>query len=654
MRFNTDTMQYKLTLLPQKNVYTFTLGMDILSILHNYGVSINSSCGGKGTCGKCKVIVLQGKYKTLSTQWVSKDEERKNVVLACKTYPREDVVVELPDAACTGKIVAAGVDIEVYSPSAKSVCSGFDGGVTPVIREVTVQLIPPTVEDNVSDYERLINGIKAVGITQKVVVPLRVLRSIGKVLRLANWKTTVTLAETGENGEEYEIVEIKPANSAGSKIYGIAVDIGTTTVVGVLHSLVDGKVLAVKALNNQQMMHGDDVISRIMYAENGEGKGLEVLAEKIRGTVNILITELTAVAGVIVEDIACMTAAGNTTMIQLFLAIPPGNIRREPYIPAVKKYPVLTAGELGLKLRPYARVYCLPSVASYVGGDIVSGVLASGMGKQKRVALLLDLGTNGEIVLGNNDWMLSCACSAGPAFEGVGIKNGIRAVEGAIENVIIDNTTYNAKVDTINKKTPRGICGTGLVELPAELLRAGIIDKSGKMDIKKPNVRESSDGSGWEYVIVYKNFSGTHDDIVITEADIANILRAKGAVFLGIQVLLKNTGLEFGDIEHVYISGGFGTMIDIEKAVELGLLPDLPRDRVEFIGNSSLTGAGMFLLSRQARSDACEVADKMAYIELSVDPMFMNEYTSTLFIPHTDITLFPSLKQRGGRNDESN
>lgn len=389
-------------------------------------------------------------------------------------------------------------------------------------------------------------------------------------------------------------------------------------------------------------MCGEDVISRIVYARR-EG-GLTRLHELVIGTINNLLQELAGRNKIDVTDINEVTLAGNTTMTHLFLGLDPRYIREEPYIPTVSVPPRGSAGRLGLNTNPHASVYCMPSVGSYVGGDVAAGVLSSGLFLTDRLTLFIDVGTNGEMVLGNRDWLISCACSAGPAFEGGGVRDGMRATTGAIEDVWINRKTYESSYSTIGGRSALGICGSGLIDLLGELFVAGVIDKSGHIDrtLATPRVREGT--HGLEFVVAWARETGRDHDIVITESDIDNLIRAKAAIYAGFSVLCRSVGVDLADVEQVMIGGAFGQYINVEKAIDIGLLPDLPWERFKYLGNTSALGAYTALVCTDMRHEVVEISMRMTYLELSADNSFMDEYTSALFLPHTDLDAFPSVK----------
>jgi uncharacterized 2Fe-2S/4Fe-4S cluster protein (DUF4445 family) len=421
-------------------------------------------------------------------------------------------------------------------------------------------------------------------------------------------------------------------------------DVGTTTIYGQLLDLKTGEILAQHGDFNGQISYGEDVISRIIYAEKPEG--LERLNEVVIKTINKILNKIIRRAEIDPDEISTITLAGNTTMTQLMLKINPKYIRRSPYVPASTLYPPIRAADLGMDLGDHVTAMVYPEISSYVGGDIVAGVMGSGMYRYETLTLYMDIGTNAEIVIGNKDWLACAACSAGPAFEGGGLKFGMRAEKGAIEDFSIDPFTLEPMNITIGNVRPKGICGSGLITAVATMFEMGIIDNSGKFnrDLKTPRIREV-DGV-YEYVLAWADESQIDRDVVLSEIDIENFIRAKGAMYSGYMTLLEEVGLSIFDIELIILAGGFGSYVDLEKAMAIGLLPEIDSDKVIFIGNGSLMGAKMSSLTNRIRKDVAEVTKKMTNFELSETASYMNNYVASLFLPHTDINQFPKLKER--------
>ena len=618
-------------------------GTDILNAAIAAGVYINSSCGGEGVCARCKVIVRKGAVHSEPTGRLNKEELKKNYVLACHSTIHSDVEIEIPAASRLEKqqiltdevkadrlfgvfskaeVVEKGVEIkerDIFSHS-------------PLATKLFLKLPPPTLKDNVSDLERLYREIRNKTEIQLLQTGLSNVKKLGRLLRESKWEATVLL---GKRNGTTEVILIEPGDTS-KRNFGVSLDIGTTTIAAQLVDLNSRKTLGTRATHNRQASYGEDVITRMIYAAKKDG--LEKLHHVVIDTVNELISSLANEFHVSLSEITGVMCAGNMTMTHLLLRVDPTYIRREPYIPTANFMPVIRAAEAGIKINPRGLLACLPGVSSYVGADITAGVIASGIDEAPKLSMLIDIGTNGEIVLGNKEWLTCCSSSAGPAFEGSGVRSGVRAMEGAIQRVKIDPKTYEVEYSTIGGAKPAGICGSGYIDILAELLKAKVIDRSGVIKANLPTKRIRQGEDGLEFVIF--------ENVVITQVDITNLIRSKGAIHTAAQVLVNKMNLKLQDIDKIYLAGGFGNYLNIEKSIWIGLLPDLDRKKFEFIGNSSLTGAKFSLLSYDAMAKTREVARKMTYIELSVDPDFMNEYSASLFLPHTDIAAFPTVMKQ--------
>lgn len=594
--------------------------------LKDSGIYLVASCGGKGVCGKCRVRILEGPSRVESTGKLSRKDVMENYVLACRTFPEGDILIEIPEESRL--VIGDKIAISKAKELGEFLHSA-DPVLGPAVRRIVLNLVPPSIQDNTGDLERLKRALNEKGI-HDMRFSHSFICSMSKSLRDSQW--TVCLSYT----ENHEAIGI----SAGCKTrhYGVAVDIGTTTVVVYLVDCSDGALVDAGMTYNSQIRQGDDVITRIVHA--AEGGGLQELREAVVNDINDLLTPIIEKNGINIEDIDSAVVSGNTTMAHLFWGLDPSSIREEPYIPTLNTFPVWKAGTAKIKINPQAPLYTLPCVGSYVGGDIVAGVLASGMHMSREVALFMDIGTNGEIAIGNNEWLITAACSAGPCFEGSGIRHGMRATEGAIESVRIDPLSFETTLGVIGDATPSGICGSGMIDALSELFFSGVIDQKGKFTRNLGTDRVIFGDEGPEFIL----FRGGLKDIVLTEADIENVMRAKAAIYAGVSVLLKEVGLTLNIVERVYIAGGFGNYLDIDKAILIGMLPDLPKAKFSFIGNTSIAGAYLCLLSERMRKEAEEIAGKMTYIELSVSRGFMDEYMSALFLPHTNIDLFPTVK----------
>ena len=639
--------EFKITFLPERKSVLIDRGTDLLTAALKTGIHIYNSCGGEGVCGRCKVVIKKGDYITEDSGRITEKEREMGYALACRTTPESNMEVFVPEESRLGDLEIlteelkakrlAGlytpveeIEEEHYSAASKVFKHG------PLSTKLFLKLPRPTIDDNIGDADRLLREIKKHHKEIHIIqTGLSNIKRLPRLLRESDWEVTVTL---GNRNGTTEAVLIEPGNRSGEN-FGVAIDIGTTTIVAYLVDLNSRKVAGSKASYNPQVDFGEDVISRIIFAQHE--KGLEKLHHAIVDTVNTLIDSLVSGAKLTLDDVTAVTCAGNTTMTHLLLKIDPAQIRKDPYIPAVNFMPVIRAAEAGIKINPRGLLACLPCIGSYVGGDIIAGILASGMDKAKDLCLFIDLGTNGEVVLGNKEWLMACSTSAGPCFEGGGLKCGVRAMKGAIQNISIKKNSL--EVQTIGDMPPKGICGSGIVDIISELLKNRIIDRSGRM--KQNTVCEIRDFDGVkEAVLVKAGDSATGKDITVDENDIKNLIHSKGAIYTGIEVLLKEAGFGKEDIKHVFIAGGLGTALNIRSAINIGLLPDLAEKNFIFLGNTSVAGAKMCLLSSEASDAAKIIADKTAYLDLSTSASFMNNYSAALFLPHTDMKLFPSVK----------
>jgi len=620
-------------------------GTNLLEAAVAAGVHINASCGGSGVCGTCKVLITGGEVESTRTEKLSVEEYERGLRQACQSRIITDLTVNIPVESRleTAVLAREGREMSAGAPQPEALATGWE--FQPPVSKLYVELPPPTIEDNTSDLSRLLRGLKQQYNLDNISVDFSVVKKLAEVLRDADWKVTATTllngTETQLDGERrLTVINIESEDTRG-RHYSLAFDIGTTGVRAQLLDLTRGRVLAQGVDYNGQISYGEDVISRIAYCQ--KRGGLKRLQKAVVTTINGIIGEMVAQDGIRVEHISHMVVAGNTTMLQLLLGLEPKYIRLAPYTPTITTVPLVKASTLGIKVGEHVCLYALPSVASYVGADIVSGVLGVGLHQQKKLTLYVDIGTNGEIVIGNSDWMVTAACSAGPAFEGGGIKYGMIANDGAIEGFDINQSDFEPTISTIGDKKPKGICGSGLINIVAGLLEAGVINQNGKFhtDLSTKRVREGSDG--YEYVLSWAPETQIEKDIVITEVDIDNLIRAKGAMYAGCQTLIKSVGLTCRDLEQVIIAGAFGSSLNIDKSIAIGLFPDIPRDRFIYIGNGSLLGARLTCFSTDMLDEGERVVRMMTNFELSENADFMNNYIAALFLPHTNADEFPSV-----------
>jgi uncharacterized 2Fe-2S/4Fe-4S cluster protein (DUF4445 family) len=627
--------QCSVTFLPADITVLVTAGTTVLEAAQKAGLPLKSTCGGAGTCGRCIIKICRGEVQLKGGHLPAALKE-EGYTLACQTIIQGDVAIEIPAESLLGKHQVLLQDKGRLQDGLADLPGSYP--LEAACEVVTLHLAEPTLTENTSDASRLLAALRREkGMEGKVSLAL--LQDLPESLRQAGWQVDVTLARA-----DNRLLRVTPAGSGRS--FGLAIDLGTTTVVVSLLDLRNGRRIGQGGSYNRQAAYGDDVISRIIHATSNHG-GLEELRQAALATINEISNSLLAKHGIDPAEVTAAAIAGNTTMSHLLLGVNPKYIRLQPYIPAATEWPALTAGEIGLAINPLATVQVFPSVASYVGGDIVAGVLFTRLARGEELTLFIDIGTNGEMVLGNKEWLIACACSAGPAFEGSGITCGMRAMEGAVEGVTIDPETCEVELEVIGGGRPAGLCGSGLIDCLAKLRRAGIIDRTGNFqEVATPRLRLTDEG--YEFVLAWAAESSHGKDIVITAADIKNLIRSKGAVFAGIQSLLKTVSLDLEAVDRIIIAGGFGNYLHVPNAVEIGLLPDLPAEKYIFAGNTSLKGAELALLSRPAWQEALELGHKMTYLELSAGNLFMEEFVSALFLPHTRLELFPSVTGETG------
>jgi len=578
------------------------------------GVALNMPCGGQGRCGRCAVVVQEGKVRRRTTQRLSPADVEAGYALACQTVVEGDVVIFVPPQEKIERRLREG-------KRAAKVALPFPYDLhDQPLRKYAVTLEPPSLQDQTDDWSRLQRELARRYDLRGLQASLPVLRKLGRVLREGEWTVTVVVeldAWDRPDGPP-RLIDVLAGEHLES-LWAVAIDIGTTSNVVWLVDLISGEVMAQKIDYNGQIARGEDVISRIIYASKGDG--LQELQRLVMETFNRLLKKAARERSISTDEIYKAVVAGNSTMIHLFTGIPPESIRLMPFTTAVNQLPRFSAREVGLGINSEATVDCLPSIASYVGADITSGVVSSGMCSTEELTLFVDIGTNGEMVLGDCTWLIA-----------------------AIEEVWINGQTYEATYRVIGDEKPRGLCGSGLISLLAEMFVAGVVDKSGNVDLTldTPRVRKGKHGA--EYVVAWADETAIGEDIVITAVDIDNLMRAKAAIYAGFSVLARSVGLSLSDVGQVLIGGAFGQYINVEKAIQIGMLPDMPYDRFCFLGNTSVRGAYMALLSREMRQRVTEVAKMMTYLELSADNTFFDEFNAALFLPHTDMTMFPSVE----------
>ena len=648
-------MKHTITFEPDNTTIRVDKGANLLEAALAADVHINATCGGQGVCGKCRVVIEAGEVDSEKTEKIDQEEYEAGWRQACKTALISDCTIKIPvESRGLKRLAVQELDMgkaerTVSVLDTKPLAVGWE--LDPMTIKLPVELTPPTLKDNVSDLSRFSAGLRQQHDIEDISIDMRCVKSMPEVLRNSDWSVTATLMadpaqesllSSEERNRPLRLVRIEGGDTSGQNL-AVALDIGTTTVSAQLVDIKAGRVMAEHAEYNKQIQYGADVITRIVFAQKPEGA--ETLQSVVASSINQVMDELMEQSGSSKGSISCIVSAGNTTMTHLLLGMETRYIREAPYVPAANFMPLVWASDVGIDVPDCVQLCSFPAVASYVGGDIVSGILGSGVFQKEELTLYMDIGTNGEIVLGNRDWLACAACSMGPAFEGGGIKHGMRADLGAIEGFHVNPFTLEPMVITVGRKKPQGICGSGLISVLAELLSACVIDRNGKFvrDLSSDRVREGR--FGYEYVLAWAEDSGTGHDIVINEVDIENLIRAKGALFAGCLTLLESLEFSFDDLDRVIIAGAFGRYINLEKGKQIGLFPDIPVEKFHFLGNGSLLGARLVCLSNGMLHEVERIAKMMTNIELSDNQSFMDKYMGSLFLPHTDARFFPHVSE---------
>ena len=639
-------MTYSIKFLPYNTSIKVDDNASLIRAAMEAGIHINASCGGSGVCGKCRVLIEQGKVEGGISEQLSPEDQEKGYRLACLSKVTSDLVVRIP---VESEMDTSRLNVHAGSRhTAKIMYSNIDelrqdGLFIPPVEKIYLELDPATAEDNQADVTRIINHLLFKHDEHRLTMNLDLIRKVPDIIRQGDFKVTATIMRPVREDGKNEIINIEPFDTS-TRNFAIAVDIGTTTVYGQVLDLQTGEVLAEHGEFNSQISYGEDVISRIIFAEKDDG--LEILHQKVIEVINKIIDRIVKKANIEKHEVTTITLAGNSTMTQLLLKINPSYIRRDPYVPASIMYPPFQAKKIDLDLADHTIALIYPGVSSYVGGDIIAGIMASGMYRDSELTLYMDIGTNAEIAIGHKDWMVCTAASAGPAFEGGGVKFGMRATKGAIEDFSISPVTYEPMIITVGDKKAKGICGSGMITIAAKLLETGVIDSRGKFNqsLDTPRIRKTDDI--WEYVIVYKENTQIDRDIAITEPDLDNLIRAKGAMYSAALTLLEEIGLKINDIEKIILAGGFGSYIDLESAITIGLLPEIDPEKVTYLGNGSLLGCKINCLTNALRRDVGKVVNMMTSFEMAATPSYMDHYMAALFLPHTELNYFPKVKAR--------
>lgn len=630
MRMN-NTDEFQITFQPEGKRATAKINENLLKIAQKASIGIDSTCGGRGICGKCRVIIRLGNeflsnVSAIEEKHLSEEEIKKGYRLACLTtiIKKGKIIVEVPLESRVGyqRLLIKGIERKVL--------------LNPAISKIDLELKKPTLDDVKADVHRIFEKLKEIGINVKRI-DYRALRKSPYSLREKNWRVSVIV------WKNEEIIDIEPLNELNNPC-GFAIDIGTTKLAGYLLDLKTGKLLATSSAMNPQIPYGEDIISRITYAMDSEKK-LQELSELVKNELNRLIKEACNEANIDPSKVYEVVAVGNTAMHHIFLKIPPKYVSLSPYPAVVQNSLEFKARDLGININEGGYVHTLPCIAGFVGADAVADILSTELHKSKQIAMTIDIGTNTEIMVGNEKRILACSAASGPAFEGAHIKYGMRASNGAIEKVWIDPYSLEVEYKTINNEKPKGLCGSGIVDAIAEMLKAGILDRKGRINTNLKSSRLKIKNGIPEFLIAWKDETNINEDISITQADVREIQLAKAAIFTGISILLKRLKISAESLERIFLAGAFGTYVNPQSARILGLYPDISLDRIKFVGNTAGSGARMALLSLDVRKEAEEIVNKIEYIELANDPEFKDEFLKAMYFPHMEIEKFPRVKK---------
>ncbi len=600
--------------LPKKKKVEVPLGTNLIEAADKAGIIIPSLCAGRGKCGKCKVKIIQNKIPYTSEEEItlSPEERSQGIHLACQINATTDLSVEIISEEKTRT-----TQFLTYDLSEKIKVSTH-------LKKIYIEMETPAIENQVDDFSNL--NTSTLIPKKQIFIPLPVLQNLPTFLRKNEFKATFTI-------DEDQFVSYDAGDTTG-RLFGLAFDLGTTTVVGSLVDMLSGNVMAISACTNPQSKHGEDVISRVQYATSEPG-GLVKLQTDIIEAINGVIEDLCKQSNVNFREIYEMSLAGNTIMNHLFLGVTPQFIAETPYIPAFRKSQKFRAEELGITIHSRAMVSTLPNISGYVGGDITGFILASEIHNSDQITLGIDVGTNGEIVLGDKNRLLSCSAAAGPAFEGGHISNGMRAMEGAIDKCVFENDQPFFHV--IGDVEPKGICGTGLIDVVAELLKFGIVDVTGKLDVPQSKEipewlkdRVIKTNKNNSFALLPSEKSSDESQLLIGQRDIREVQLGKGAIAAGINILCKELGISISDIKKILIAGAFGSYLNKQNAQKIGLIPKVPLDRISFVGNAASLGAKKFLLSKKARKETEKIINFVEYIELSMRVDFQDVFAESM------------------------
>jgi len=616
---------------PQNASVRVEQGTTLLEAANRCSIVMNNLCGGDGICGRCRMIVKQGEISGEPTEKLSRAEIRKGYVLACQTFVQGDLVVEIPVETGAREKIIADIDAERFSGLGREAAAPSLQKAVPVVVKVYLELEAPMLGNAVSDHQLVCSALQQRLGTEAMQMGLKTIRSLPAILRESHYRVTATV---GLRKDIAEVMDVEAGNTE-ARNYMVVVDMGTTTVVAHLVDANTARTIGAKACFNSQGVYGREVTARMIAAEK---RGIGELQKSLVGDINQLIGALCGASGVSPRDVTAVVCSGNTAMGHFLLGLPTHNIRRAPYTPVTVEPPPLRAAEVGIAINPRGLLYSLPGVSGWVGSDLTAGILATNMHKKDELALLIDIGTNGEIILGNRDWLISASASAGPALEGASVECGMRAEKGAVEKVLVEGGRIVAR--TIDDVPPMGLCGSGIIDLVSVLLDEKIIDRAGRF---VADGRTTTIGGLRAFVLADVNGRNTGKRVFFNEKDLENVITAKAAIFAAIKILLERLELRFSDIEKVYLAGAFGNYIDVRNAINIGLIPPIPLDKIEFVGNSSIIGAKMAALYQDAFHELLDIRSRTTYYDLMGADDYVEEFRKAMFLPHTDIAYWSAI-----------
>jgi len=629
--------RFKVTFVPIGRTVTVEPGSTLLDAAGKAHIAIDSVCGGDGICGRCKMIVKSGRVGGDPTTLLTREEVRRGVVLACQSRVESDLLVEIPEETRAKEKVTVDRDAQRFRADHPGIAPR-EFRKSPLVTKVHLRLSPPTLENNLADCERVLAAIERETGIDRIQIGLKIIRRVPAILRENDFNVTALI---GRRRDVAEMMDIEPGDTS-HRNYLAVVDVGTSTVVLHLVDAVRGTTVDTEACFNSQAMYGREVTTRMMAAEK---RGAEELQRLVVEDINGLISTVAMRNNVNLRDITGVVCSGNTAMMHLLLGLPTRNIRRKPYVAASCEPPPFRAAEVGIKINPRGLLFPIPGISGWVGGDLTAGILVTGLDQMDGVGMLVDVGTNGEIIVGNREWLVACSASAGPALEGAGVECGMIAQRGAIEKVYRANGAIRYEV--IGGGQPDGICGSGIIDLIAVLLDAGIINRAGKL-IPDADPRVRTENGRTKFVLVGPRDTLTGREISIYQEDIDNVVIAKAAIFAAAKIILERLSLRVSDIEKLFIAGGFGNYINMENAIAIGLFPDIPRSRILYVGNTSVWGAKLAALSFEAHEMMRQITRRTTYYDLMGTEDYVDQFRQAMFLPHTNIELFPSVAQTAG------